>query len=169
MAKRPAKVQISLGICPVLSVFAVRMKKAWVTSYPLSAQGRLCEQTGRMPRLMSLRWTHSHFVLSCCGSNGKSLKSTKYTKHSQHKTFTIQNAVLVFLMEENFKYLSKETVFFFFFFFFFASLFKSSPKDPLMWQLSCTVYLESMPTWCFRYFQKTESPFHKSLVVKKLM
>ena len=33
---RPAKTQISLGICPVWSVFAVRMKKAWVLTYPLT-------------------------------------------------------------------------------------------------------------------------------------
>ena len=34
VAVRPAKTQISLGICPVWSVFAVRMKKACVLSYP---------------------------------------------------------------------------------------------------------------------------------------
>ena len=38
---RPAKTQISLDIGPVWSVVAVRMKKAWVLSYPLSAQRRL--------------------------------------------------------------------------------------------------------------------------------
>ena len=38
MTVRPAKTQISLGIRPVRSVFAVRMKKAWVLSYPLSAE-----------------------------------------------------------------------------------------------------------------------------------
>ena len=38
---RPAKAQISLGIRPVWSVFAVRMKKQWVLSYPLSALRRL--------------------------------------------------------------------------------------------------------------------------------
>ena len=37
----PAKTQISLGIRPVWSVFFVRMKKAWVLSYPSSAQRRL--------------------------------------------------------------------------------------------------------------------------------
>ena len=37
----PAKTQISLGIRPVWSVFAVSMKKAWVLCYPLSAQPRL--------------------------------------------------------------------------------------------------------------------------------
>ena len=41
MSVRPAKTQISLGIRPVWSVFAVRMKKIWVLSYPLSAQRRL--------------------------------------------------------------------------------------------------------------------------------
>ena len=39
---RPAKTQISLGrclgICPVWSVFAVRVKKPWVLSYQMSAQ-----------------------------------------------------------------------------------------------------------------------------------
>ena len=38
---RPAKTQISLGIRLVWSVFAVRMKKAGVLSYPLSAQRSL--------------------------------------------------------------------------------------------------------------------------------
>ena len=48
---RPAKTQISLGVHPVWSVFAVRMKKAWVLSCPLSTHRRPY-QTGRMPRLM---------------------------------------------------------------------------------------------------------------------
>ena len=34
----PGKTQISLGIHEVWSVFAVRMKKPWVLSYPLNAQ-----------------------------------------------------------------------------------------------------------------------------------
>ena len=38
--------QISLGIRPVWSVFAVRMKKARVLSYPLSAQQRLLIRLG---------------------------------------------------------------------------------------------------------------------------
>ena len=42
MTVHPAKTQVSLGIRPVRSVFAVRMKKAWVFSYPLSVQQRLC-------------------------------------------------------------------------------------------------------------------------------
>ena len=43
---RPAKTQISLGIRPVWSVFAVCMKKTWVLSYPLSAQRRLLIRLG---------------------------------------------------------------------------------------------------------------------------
>ena len=58
---RPAKTQISL---------AVRLKKAWVLSYPLSAEESLCDQTERMPRLI---WVFTGrtvilLVLSCGGS-----------------------------------------------------------------------------------------------------
>ena len=49
----------SLGICPV---FAVRMKKAWVLSYPLSAQRRLWSDWADAQADLSLRWSHSHFV-----------------------------------------------------------------------------------------------------------
>ena len=56
----PAKTQISLGICPVWSIFAVCMKKAWVLSYPLSAQRSLW--SGRMPRLIWVFAARSHFV-----------------------------------------------------------------------------------------------------------
>ena len=38
---RPAKTQISLGIHPVWSVFAVRMRKLWALKYLLSARWRL--------------------------------------------------------------------------------------------------------------------------------
>ena len=55
----PAKTQISLGIRPVWSVFAVRMKKAWVLSYPLGAQRRLI----RLPSLIRvLDGCTCHFV-----------------------------------------------------------------------------------------------------------
>ena len=58
---RPAKNQISL---------AVRLKKARVLSYPLSAEESLCYQTERMPRLI---WVFTGrtvilLVLSCGGS-----------------------------------------------------------------------------------------------------
>ena len=45
---RPTNTQISLGICAVWSVFAVRMKKHGVLGYPLSAQGRMI-RLGRCP------------------------------------------------------------------------------------------------------------------------
>ena len=43
---RPGKTQISLDIRPVWSVFAVRIERAWVLSYPLSAQRRLIRLGG---------------------------------------------------------------------------------------------------------------------------
>ena len=46
MSARPVKTQISLGIRPDWSVFAVRMKKAWVLSYPMSAERRLIRLGG---------------------------------------------------------------------------------------------------------------------------
>ena len=58
---RPAKTQVSLGIRPVWSVFAVRMKKAWVLSYLLSAQRRLWADWVDAQVDLSLRWAHSHF------------------------------------------------------------------------------------------------------------
>ena len=52
----PAKTQISVGIRPVWSVFAVRMKKDWVLIYPLElthwVHSEDSDQTGRMPRLI---------------------------------------------------------------------------------------------------------------------
>ena len=74
---RPAKTQISLGICPIWSesslsqpahppsliiVFDVRMKKAWVLSYSLSAQRRLWSDWVDAQADLSLCWAHSHFV-----------------------------------------------------------------------------------------------------------
>ena len=51
MAVRPAKIQISLG-----------MKKAWVLTYPLSAQRRLWSDWVDAQADLSLRWAHIHFV-----------------------------------------------------------------------------------------------------------
>ena len=100
---RPAKTQISLGICPVWSEsflsawrklgslathwvhsedsdqtgrlpslirldrdFAVFMKKAWVLSYPLSAQQRLSSNWAHAQADLSLHWTHMPFCWFCC-------------------------------------------------------------------------------------------------------
>ena len=62
---RPAKTQISLGIRPVWSVFAVRMKKAWVFSYQLSAQRRLWSDWADARADPSLRWAHMPFRWFC--------------------------------------------------------------------------------------------------------
>ena len=45
----------------LIRVFAVRMKKAWVLSYPLSAQQRLWSDWAGAQADLSLRWAHSHF------------------------------------------------------------------------------------------------------------
>ena len=65
----PAKTQISLGIRPIWSVFAVRMKKAWILSYPLSTQRRLWSDWVDAQADVSLHWVQTHLlVLSCRGS-----------------------------------------------------------------------------------------------------
>ena len=46
----------------LIRVFAVRMKKAWVLSYPLSAQRRLWSDWADAQADLSLRWVHPHFV-----------------------------------------------------------------------------------------------------------
>ena len=46
----------------LIRVFAVRMKKAWVLSYPMSAQQRLWSDWVDAQVYPSLRWAHTHFV-----------------------------------------------------------------------------------------------------------
>ena len=46
----------------LIRVFAVRMKKPWVLSYPLSAQRRLWSNWVDAQADLSLRWAHTHFV-----------------------------------------------------------------------------------------------------------
>ena len=46
----------------LIRVFAVRMKKAWVLSYPLNALRRLRSDWADAQAYLSLRWAHSHFV-----------------------------------------------------------------------------------------------------------
>ena len=46
----------------LIRVFAVRMKEAWVLSYPLSAQRRLLSGWADAQADLSLRWAHIHFV-----------------------------------------------------------------------------------------------------------
>ena len=46
----------------LIKVFAVRMKKAWIFSYPLSAQRRLLSDWVDAQADLSLRWAHSYSV-----------------------------------------------------------------------------------------------------------
>ena len=46
----------------LIRVFAVRMMKAWVLSYPLNAQRRLWSDWADAQADLSLRWAHTHFV-----------------------------------------------------------------------------------------------------------
>ena len=46
----------------LIRVFAVRMKKAWVLSYPLSAQRRHWSDWVNTLADLSLCWAHSHFI-----------------------------------------------------------------------------------------------------------
>ena len=79
----------------LIRVFAVPMKKAWVLSYPLSAQRRLwsahskdSDHTGRLPRLI---WvfagcTHILLVLSCRGSH---VTTTLHQNRTYLKQFSL--------------------------------------------------------------------------------
>ena len=46
----------------LIRVFAVCMKKAWVLSYPLSAQRRLWSDRADAQADLSLRWVHTYFL-----------------------------------------------------------------------------------------------------------
>ena len=46
----------------LIRVFAVRMKKTWALSYPLSAKRRLWSDWADAQADLSLRWAHAHFV-----------------------------------------------------------------------------------------------------------
>ena len=49
----------------LIRVFAVRMKKAWVLNYPLSAQRRLWSDWADAQADLSLRWAHIPFCWFC--------------------------------------------------------------------------------------------------------
>ena len=63
MTCAPGKDSDQPGHLPnLIRVFAVRMKKAWVLSYPLSAQRRLKSDWVDAQAGLSLHWVHGHFV-----------------------------------------------------------------------------------------------------------
>ena len=64
----------------LIRVFVVRMKIAWVLSYPLNAQRRLWSDWADAQADLSLRWAHSHFVgLSWGGSFVSYCRCSKYS------------------------------------------------------------------------------------------
>ena len=62
----------------LIRVFVVRMKKAWVVSYPLSAQRRLWSDLAVAQSDLSLRWAHTH----CVGFVTRRLKYQKKSHFS---------------------------------------------------------------------------------------
>ena len=65
MTVRPAKTPISLGIRPVWSESSLCAQ--WVAKEPsfLHADSEDSDQTGRMPRLIWVRWAHMPFCWFC--------------------------------------------------------------------------------------------------------
>ena len=59
---RPAKTQISLGIRPVWSVFAVRSVGSLGPKLSSCGQRRLWSDWADAQADLSLRWAHTHFV-----------------------------------------------------------------------------------------------------------
>ena len=64
VAVRHEKILISLGNSSFWSVSAVRTKKVGILRYPLSAQRRLWSDWADALVDLSLRWSHTHFVMS---------------------------------------------------------------------------------------------------------
>ena len=63
MACAPSEDSDQPGHTPsLLRVFAARLKKAWVLSYPLSAKRRLWSDWVDAQADLNLRWAHTHFV-----------------------------------------------------------------------------------------------------------
>ena len=73
---RTAKTQISLGIHPVWSVFAVRMKKRWALNYLLSAQWRLIRLGGCPGWSESSLGAHVILLVLSCGGSYLSMHIT---------------------------------------------------------------------------------------------
>ena len=63
MACAPSEDSDQPGHLPsLITVFAIRLKKAWVLGYPPSAQRRLWSDWADAQADLSLQWAHSHFV-----------------------------------------------------------------------------------------------------------
>ena len=66
----------------LIRVLAVRMKKAWIISYPLSAQRRLWSDWADAQADLSLRWAHMPFCWFC--HVAARLSSQRLTSHCRH-------------------------------------------------------------------------------------
>ena len=75
----------------LISVFAVRMKKAWVLSYPLSAQRRRWSGWADAQADLSLRWAQNHFV-------GFVMRRLKYANSSRQINFQIPETLMCLKM-----------------------------------------------------------------------
>ena len=62
---RPAKTDQPGHLTSLIRVFAVRIKKAWVLSYPLSVQRRFWTDWADAQTDLSLRWAHMTFCWFC--------------------------------------------------------------------------------------------------------
>ena len=58
----PSLIRVFTVLRSLIRVFAVRMRKPWVLSYPLSAQRRLWSNWVDAQADLSLCWAHTHFV-----------------------------------------------------------------------------------------------------------
>ena len=53
----------------LIRVFAVRIKKHWVLSYPMSAQRRLWPDWGMSRLIRVFAWRKGHFIWFCCAAS----------------------------------------------------------------------------------------------------
>ena len=96
LTTRPTKWSVCTAKTQI-RVFAVHIKKAWVLSYPLSAQQRLWSDSADAQADRSPRWAHSYFVcfvmrllifavlslISCCLFSGKEARKKELKKVCQ--------------------------------------------------------------------------------------
>ena len=99
---RPAKTRISLGIRPVCSlirVFAVRIKKAWVLSYPSGAQQRLWSDWANAQAGLSLHWAHRSFCWFC--HEEAHIMLAIIMIHGERRLLLLPDTVEVYCMSNN--------------------------------------------------------------------
>ena len=79
----------------LIRVFAVRMKKAWVLSYPLSAQWRLWSDWADAQADLSLRWEYMPFCWFCHKA------AQMHEKHIDHFVgFVTRRLICLFILHE---------------------------------------------------------------------